>query len=163
MRVLARGAAVIATSILCGWAFVHWVYNPLACNAAITDLTRRTALITDSPGDYQRIARARRNIEALHELRAMCPMDVRVPMLLAANEEALGRLDDAVRSYRDALNTGPRPEIQAALGDALIQLGRTEEAVEQYVTAARFNPNMLELLPSEEVRRRVEERVRAGH
>lgn len=162
MKLLVRAAALIATSILCGWAMVHWVYTPLACNGAVTDLTRRTTLITDSPGDYHRIARARRNIEALREVRILCPTDVRVPMLIAANEEALGRFDDAVRSYRDALSTGSRPEIHAALGHALIQLGRTEEAVEQYVIAARFDPTMLELPPSEEVRRLAGERLRAG-
>jgi tetratricopeptide (TPR) repeat protein len=81
-------------------------------------------------------------------------------MLIGANEEVLDRYEDAARSYRSAMLIEQRPEIHTALADALIQLGRTDEAVEHYAVAARFNPAMLDFAPSEEVRRRAAERLR---
>lgn len=157
MRTLARVAAIIAAALLCGWAFLEWAYEPLACNIALTDLTRRTNLIEQSRGHYERIARARRNLE---ELRALpCETDVQLHVLIAANEESLGQYDDAAAAYRAALLVDRRPEVYALMGDALVQLGRTDEAVENYVIAARFTPYILERVPSTEVERRVKERL----
>jgi tetratricopeptide (TPR) repeat protein len=162
MRVIARTAAVLATATFCGWALLLWAYTPHACNVAITKLTQRTTLVVGPSRIYERETRARQNIEALRVLGERCRTDVHLPMLIAANQEALSRYEDAVRSYRAALLIDRRPEIHKALADALIQLGRTDEAVEHYVIAARFNPETLENGSSEEVVRRARERLRAS-
>lgn len=157
---IASLAAVLAMAVLCGWALLRWASAPYSCNAAVTRLTRQTTLVTESAATYARVTRARRNIEDLRALAPRCPTEVRVLMMIGANEEVLGRYEDAALSYRRALRVEQRPEIHAALADALIQLGRTGEAVEHYTVAARFNPAILELAPSVEVQRRTAERLR---
>ena len=80
-------------------------------------------------------------------------------MLMGANQELIGRVEDAERSYREALTIEQRPEIYMALALAQVQLGRVDDAVENYVTAARFGPQILYELPSDELTRRVQERL----
>ena len=48
------------------------------------------------------------------------------------------------------------------LGRELVQLGRTDEAVEVFTIAARFNPYATEWYPSEEILRRVNERLKSA-
>jgi tetratricopeptide (TPR) repeat protein len=151
---------VIVAAVFLLWALPRFVYEPHACNRMVTDLTRRTALAYETGRDYARIDRARRNIQELHVLRDRCPTDVRSYMLIGGNQEILGRHDDAIRSYQQALTVERRPEIHAAIADALILTGRHDEAVANYVIAARFNPAIVQNIPSEVVAQRVEARLR---
>lgn len=106
--------------------------------------------------DYQRTVRIRRNLADLAELREHCPTEVRVAMLIGANEELAGRLDAAERSYRSALAIEQRPEIHVAIALVQIQTGRVDEAVASYVTAARFGPQIIDEIVNEELRARVQ-------
>ena len=159
----ARVLTVAAAAAACAWALFDWVYLPQSCNAAVSELARRTTLVGESRGDFQYVTRAKKNLEDLLALRPQCTTELQIPVLIATNEESLGRYEEAIRSYQDALTIDRRPELYVAIGDALIQLGRSDEAVELYVTAARFNPGVLENGASEEVVRRAAERLRAGH
>jgi tetratricopeptide (TPR) repeat protein len=161
MRFVGRLAIVIVAAVLVLWGSQRFVYEPHACNRMVTDLTRRTSLAYDTGRDFTRIDRARRNLQELGALRERCPTDVRGYMLIGANEEILGRHDDAIRSYRQSLAIEQRPEIHAAIGDALIQTGRVDEAVESYFTAVRFNPGVMQNIQSELVAERVAARLRA--
>lgn len=152
-----RVLAVVLAAVACGWAIVEFAVRPIHCNRVITDMTRRTNALEGIGDDYQRIARARTNLQTLRGLQ--CETDVRVPMLIGANEEALGQFDDALTAYRDALRVDQRPEIYVAIGDALVQEGKVDEAVDNYVIAARFSPNVLENILSEEIANRIRSRI----
>jgi len=158
MTRIASVFVVGAAAFLSAWSIDAWVFEPAKCNVAITELTQRTDAVHQLRSPYDQVRRARRNLE---ELRALgCHTDVRVAVLIAANEEALGQYDDAIDAYRSALLVDRRPEIYFMIGDALVQLGRTDEAVESYVIAARFTPFILDNLTSPEINRRVRERLR---
>ena len=161
MGMIARVAAMAAAAVLCAWALVEWVYVPVRCSMAVTQFSRRTDAALKSTDDYQRIVRARRNLADFAWMRERCAADVRVPMLAAGNERLLGRLEEALRSYEAALAADRRPEIYAAHAETLLLLGRMDEAAESYIAAARFAPEVMGTVPSEEIQRRVEERLRA--
>ena len=157
---IARVAAVTAAALLCAWGLVHLAYVPHRCNAEITRLTARTDAAGKPASDYERLLRVRRNLQDLEPLRETCPTEVRVPMLMGANHEIAGRPEDALRSYREALAIEQRPEIYVAIAVQQIQTGRVDEAIDNYVTAARFDPNLVPEIHSRELRRRVAERLR---
>ena len=142
-----------------GWLMFHFVYRPHRCNAQISELTARTDATSQTSSDYGRLQRARRNLDDLARLREECPTSVRVPMLMGANQELIGRVEDAERSYREALTIEQRPEIYMALALAQVQLGRVDDAVENYTSAVRFGPQIIDELPSDELTRRVQERL----
>lgn len=156
-----RSVSVVAAALLCGWLLMRWAYPPLQCDFALTALTRRTELVSESTADYIRLSRLRRNLEDLRAVESQCRTNVSFYMLVAANEEMLGHYDDAVRSYSSALAVDRRPEIHAALGWALIRLGRHDEAAQHYAIAARFLYPIALPIPSEIVERRVAEILRA--
>ncbi|MDH7482778.1 MAG: tetratricopeptide repeat protein [Armatimonadota bacterium] len=53
-----------------------------------------------------------------------------------------GRLDLAVKEYKEALKSNPKePEIYYNLGTALVRLGRIDDGIKQYKTALRLDPN----------------------
>lgn len=158
---MGRIAAVAAAAPICAWALWQWVYVPNHCNAAITGIDARTTAAEQTVGSYELLLRARRNLEDLARLRARCRSDVRVFMLAGANEELVGRLEDAERSYEQAMRTDQRPEVQAALARVQLRLGKVDAAVENFIGAARFDPNAV-IYESEEIRRRVRERVRGA-
>lgn len=159
---IARIAAVTVAALLAAWALLRFAYEPYRCNVQISKLTARTDGVAQTASDYERLLRARANLRDLEPLRTMCPTEVRVPMLIGANEELVGRPDDALRRYREALEIEQRPEIHVAIAQMQIELGRVDEAIDSYVRAARFAPHGLQDIRSEEVRRRVTERLRAS-
>jgi tetratricopeptide (TPR) repeat protein len=139
-----RGLLVAVAAVACAWALYQWAWLPQRCSMELTELARRTDGAAKTGSDYDRTMRARRNVADLARLQEHAPNDVRVPMLLAANQMLAGLHDEAVRTYDLALRVEPRPEIYMARGDALIQLARVDEAVESYATAVRFDPAYLQ-------------------
>lgn len=161
MRVIVRIGAVVAAAIVCGLLLVRWAYIPHHCNGAITRITASTEIADGTPDDYRRLVRARRNLEELKAIRPWCAAtEVRVPVLTAANEEMVGRPEDAIRSYDQALQVDRRAEIYAARARLQVRLGRIDEAVESYAVAARMDVTELDRIGSEEILRRVRERLR---
>jgi tetratricopeptide (TPR) repeat protein len=150
-----RVAIVCAAAAIGAWALVHWVYRPYDCNRKLSALAARTVAAAETADGYQRTVRARRNLEELMPLREACPTAVRVPMLIGANEELVGRLEDAERSYRAALAIEPRPEIHVAIAKVAIQQGRVDDFVANYAAAVRFAPPILEEILPEELKKRV--------
>lgn len=142
MGVIVRAVA----SALCAWALYAWAWVPHRDSVTLTELARRTDAAEKTAGDYERTVRARRNVADLTRLRESSPTDVRVPVLIAANQLLMGLREEAVRSYDEALRVEPRPEIYMARGDALVQVGRVDEAVESYAAAVRFDARFLDLV-----------------
>jgi hypothetical protein len=137
MKIVVRAAVILAAMAGCGWLLVHWAYPPVRCGKALTDLTQRTALASDTTDDYERLTRLRRNLEDLYANESQCRTDIRLYVLVAQNEEMLG------------------------LGFALIRRGRIDEAVKMYVLASHFMYPDEVAIPSEVVAQRVKETVRA--
>jgi len=157
----ARIAAVGLAALLGAWALLRFVYVPCQCNAGVTAADLGSGLAEETAGDYDRLLRARRNLELLAGLRERCATDVRVPMLTGANLELLGRPDDALASYGDALKIDQRPEIYVEMARLQLQLGQTDAAVSSYVAAARFNPRLMDHFFEEDLRRRIMEQLDA--
>ncbi|MGZ5444405.1 MAG: hypothetical protein ACXWN1_20145 [Thermoanaerobaculia bacterium] len=142
------------------WALDRLAYMPCRCNAEVTNLTVQTTAAEATARGYERLVRARRNLERLKHLRDACPTQVRIPFLIGANKEIMERPEDALLSYRDALSIEQRPEIYIALAQIQIQLGQVDAGVESYVAAARFAPRIARRISSNEVRLQVAERLR---
>jgi tetratricopeptide (TPR) repeat protein len=142
MGMIVRTIAALA----CAWTLYAWVWVPHYCSVQLTELARRTDGAAKTAGDYERTVRARANVAELARLRESAPIDVRVPMLIAGNQMLMGLREEAVRSYEEALHVDPRPEIFMARGDALVQLGRVDEAIESYATAVQFDARFLDLV-----------------
>lgn len=159
MGVIARALFLTATAAVCAAALFRWVWVPHRCSIEVTALTRHTNLALDTANDYGRTVRARRNLEQLAAMREHCSTDVRVPMLVAANERLLGNYEGAIRSYQAALQVERRPEIYTALAETLIVTGRLDDAVASYAEAVRFGSE--EVIPSPGIRELVQERLDA--
>jgi tetratricopeptide (TPR) repeat protein len=159
VHMIARIAVAAAAALIGAWALVRFAYMPCRCNAEVSALTVATEVVERTASDYERTVRTRRNLRELGPLREACPTEVRVPLLIGANHELAGRFEDALRSYREALTVQERPEIYIAMATMQIQTGRVDEAIESYVTAARFAPHLARMIVSPEVQRRVTERL----
>ena len=146
--------AIAIAGVLSATAIVRYVYRPCHCNAAVSELEALTNAASQIENDYARLVRVRRNIEGLRPLEASCPAEVRVPVLLGANTEMLGRFDDAARYYEAALTIDHRPELYMMLANVQVQLGQIDEAVANYVIAVRFSPHQIEYIPSPEIAQR---------
>lgn len=158
---IARVSAVVLAALLGAWALVRFVYVPCQCNAGVTAAQRASGLAQETASDYERLLRARRNLELLASLRERCATDVRVPMLTGVNLELVGRPEDALASYTDALKIDQRPEIYEEMARLQLQLGQPDAAVSSYVAAARFNPRLMDHFFEEDVRRRIMEQLDA--
>jgi tetratricopeptide (TPR) repeat protein len=161
MGVIARGMLIVAAAIAGAWAMFAWAWVPHRNSIEITELTRRTNAAGETKDEYSRTVRARENVRALASLRASAPADVRVPALIAENYEFLGQYDEMLRASEDALRVEPRPELYVLHGDALLALGRVDDAVESYAVAARFDPIYLEKIMETGLLDRVRERAAA--
>lgn len=162
MKLVMRVFVIIVAAIVCAWAIRQWAWRPYSCAVAINDVIGMTRAAGELRGDYAVVQRADANLDRLRTIEPQCSADVRIYALMGNNEELAGRALNAVHAYEKALTLDPRPEIYVAMGNQLMQLGRIDEAVESFVAAARFAPGALDEVTSEEIVRRVRERVPAA-
>jgi len=97
---------------------------------------RATELAHTNLHDLDLVARARR-------------LDPEWYLLYGGNCEFLGRWGEAADAYTRALRIDDRPEIYVNRGMVMLHLGRTDAAVTDLATAARFDPNVLNELDGE--------------
>ncbi|HJW94852.1 MAG TPA: hypothetical protein VJ901_14640 [Thermoanaerobaculia bacterium] len=86
---------------------------------------------------------ANANLRLLDAAEGSRRLDPNWYLLYGANCELLDRWHDALVVYTRALQIDHRPELYEARGLVLQHLGRTSEAEADLVTAARFNPGVL--------------------
>ena len=123
-------------------AAMIWVYcvRPLQCNHAEFVARGQTDLIEQRSADQVTTARyARENIALLAPCLSCAP-GVNRAMLLAANLRFVGRGDEAVAIYRDALHIDRRPELYLQMGKALVETGHDAEALDYLIKACMYNP-----------------------
>jgi tetratricopeptide (TPR) repeat protein len=148
-----------APAMLCIWALVTFAYRPMKCNRALADLQGRTNLASETGDTYRATLLARQNLTELLRLEKCCRTIVNLYVLEANNSDVLGRKEDAVVALRRALTVDQRPEIYFNIGTLLVELGRMDEAVDNYVTAARTTATREISIPSPEAAERVRARV----
>ncbi len=146
---------LIPAAALCVWGFLAWVIPPLECNQALNDMRGRTRTASETVNSYRQALLVRANLADLRRLEGPCRTNAYVYTLQAENEYVLGRKEESIALLRRALTVDQRPEIYAAIGDTLFELGRVEEAVESYVIAARFNSLILEQIEADQIKREV--------
>ena len=154
---IARVVIVVAAVVVSAWAIFRYAWEPVRCNAVVSQVEADTIAAEQLTDPYAQMQRARRNLARLASLR--CVAEVRVPVLLASNEELMERFEDAARHYEEALRMEQRPEIYMALGNVQVRLGRIDEAEETYLRAVRFYEPIIFQIPSDELRRRTGERL----
>lgn len=128
----------------------HQAERPLD---ALPLLRRSIELSADPPvyfySNLGNAARAAGNFEealsALQRARQLAPKDAGIGHELGLTLEKLGRLDEAVAYYRQAIDAGLSPDASRArafqnLGNALLQLGKRAEAAAAIEQALRLNP-----------------------
>ena len=138
-----RRFAALAVVAACFFAFYEFCYLPYRCNRL------KNAYLGATEQAYQRLGTpegsiaARRNIAALQECMSPSCRDVSLDMLVAANYRIVGRYQDAIALYRDALRFDRRPEIYLNLSATEIAVGNRIVVREVMVPAAMFNPWMI--------------------
>ncbi|MDQ3281938.1 MAG: tetratricopeptide repeat protein [Acidobacteriota bacterium] len=160
MRPAARVAIVAVAGIAALVALYRWVYVPNSCNAQLTYVTNHSLSTDDVQDQLVAVRAAQENLAILATLAERCPTDVRVPMLQAFNQHVLGHREEAIASYRRALHFQNRPEIYVAIGDMYFELGRLDDALENYTHAVRYSTTAASMIVSDEMRQETMERVR---
>jgi len=153
-----RILALACVAVACAYAWVAFVYRPGACSRTLRQVrvSTRTARQLDS---YRAVLLARENLARLRRIEGPCRATVNLYTIEAENEDILEQKEEVLKSLRRALTVDQRPELYVMIGNVLIELGRLDEAVEPFVTAAKLNPVVLDEITAEEVKKRVEERL----
>ena len=155
-----RALVVLVVAAFCVWATIAFVKPPLTCNQSLNELRARTERAQETSDSYRLAILARQNLADLRRLEGPCRTNIQLYMYEAENEDALGRTEAAIEALRRGLQIDQRPELYHNLGTLLVELGRMDEAVENFVTAARLLPEDIENIASPEAQRRVRERIR---
>jgi tetratricopeptide (TPR) repeat protein len=82
------------------------------------------------------------NLSVLREAERMDPADVALRVARGSVYFLLGRMEQAVSSYEDALRLEPRPEIYFNIGRAKLALGDRGAADTAFARAIRIDPRL---------------------
>ena len=142
MNVL-RGAAALLVAIAAGCALYFFCVLPYRCNVIKKAQLRATQFAFAQARTPAGRLVARRNAAAFAPCMNELCRDVSVDLLAAANARVLGRPDDAVQLYLDALRRDVRPEIYVSLAETELTLGKRQAARAHALRATLFNVAML--------------------
>jgi tetratricopeptide (TPR) repeat protein len=87
------------------------------------------------------------NLAVLREAERMDPAEIGLLVARGSVYYLLGRMEDAVAGYQDALRLEPRPEIYLNLGRALAALGRRAESDAAVERAVRLDRRLASQRP----------------
>ncbi len=154
-----RRLTAIAVVAAGAYAFYFFCVLPYRCNriknAHILSTESAYANIGTPEGSLQ----ARRNLAALLECMRPTCRDVSLDMIAAANDRVLGRQDEAIRLYRDALRRDRRPEIYVNLAAAEAAAGDRGAAREDLLRASLFSPWAIKSVEDGQLREEVIRRL----
>ena len=152
---IAGVVAIVAVALIDGFAWPRFV-----CNERKSGLIASTHNAAEVFVDKITVATvARSNLAAIDKCVTADPTDVDFYMLAAANQNVLGRSDDALATYRSALAWDRRPEIYYEIGMLELRMNRRAEAMADLRNAAQFSTKLLEDLPAE-VRKEISASIR---
>jgi len=138
MRSVIRIAALIAAAL----GIQYFCIAPYRGNLTIGAVEFRTSTAASSRPAHA-IPLAQKNLHDLADAEQSRWLDPNWYLLYGANCELLGRWSEAADVYTRALRIDDRPEIYVGRGMARLHLGQISEAEGDLVTAARFNPRVL--------------------
>ncbi len=159
---IARVAAALVLAIASAVALDRGVIEPLRCSHAAS----KASVLLDSLSeatDMRRRAVAARVLDRLQDCEQISPPDVTIPFAQAVAEEMSENEQAAIAAYQRALQIDRRPEIYFRLG--VVQLAALDRngGIESLTRACTFDPRLLGEIPYEDVRREVQERIRARY
>lgn len=129
--------AVFATGV---YAFHVFCFLPYRCNRVKNAYILPTEDAYNHMGTPEGSLTAQRNLGVLLQcMRPFC-RDVSLEMITAANYRVLGRYDESIRLYREALQLDRRPELYANLASAEASAGDREAARKDLLQAGLFSP-----------------------
>lgn len=158
MRITINGVATLLIVCLAVITLNLGVLRPWTCNLAEGEVDGLTLRIYDR-GAYRvaMVPIARQNIRRLAPC-ITCTTDASLLMLLAANLRFIGRNNQAVLIYREAMRIDRRPELYLNLGQALVETGHDAEGLQFLIKACLYNPEYEDDIAAhhEEVRQAVD-------
>lgn len=111
----------------------------ITCNLAKGRINRSVRGFARIGDDYRRTALARANLEECQRCLKYFPEDHQLYTLYGTNLRFLGRLDEALQAFQQALALTERPEIYAQIGEIEIERGNIEGARVAVTKAANFH------------------------
>lgn len=140
LRILARLVAIAAGVI----AVQHFCVRPWIANRILQRVEIRTRAAVAAADPQRATILARISLNELAGISFIGQYDVSYHLLFAANARLLNRTAEALTHYEAALRVDHRPEIYLQRGLTLLELGRTAEAIPNFITASRFDPAIVD-------------------
>jgi tetratricopeptide (TPR) repeat protein len=154
-----RGIA-IALVVAAGLILLRcFCWDPLICSHVERN-TRLSSLHAIDTTPYRSALIARANLAALRHCQQRLKPDPGIAMIVALNERLVGRSEDAVATYRRAIQYDRRPELYLNLGVALLESNQRQAAIEPLTRAAVFSPSITADIPDGAMRALIEATVR---
>ncbi len=152
---------MIAVTVIAAGAYAIQVFCvlPYRCNRIKNAHIRSTEAAYSHIGTPEGSIQARRNLAALLQCMGPTCRDVSLDMILAANYQVLGRNDEAIGAYRDALRLDHRPELYANLATVEVATGNRNAAREDLLRAALFSPWAVRFMEDGALRQEVVQRL----
>lgn len=138
--IVVRRLIAIAVGAAGVYAFYLFCVLPYRCNRIKNARILSTEYAYAHAGTPEGSVQAQRNLAALQECMRPTCRDVSLDMIAAANDRVLGRYDEAISLYRDALRLDRRPELYANLAVAEAAAGDRGAAREDLLRASLFSP-----------------------
>jgi len=131
-------------------------YEPYRCNLVTKVCESMLAAAMSGNPAAQLFLRER--MPLIDQCIAHTPGKVELRLIRGAAQSLSGDYEGALTTYQETLLFDRRPEIYFDIGGALLKLRRTDEAIDAYATAIRFNPDLLPQISDPLLRSRVETR-----
>ncbi|MBI4719290.1 MAG: tetratricopeptide repeat protein [Planctomycetes bacterium] len=139
-------AAIVAVAVLGAWrlgaiaARRRLVPSPMAVRAAL-GVTAMALVVVLTTGTVRRNRDYHSDLAMWNDVAAKHPENPRAHDNLGTIHDAMGRREDAVRHYREALRLKPDyANARYNLGSVLIKMGRFEEGIAEYRETQRIDP-----------------------
>lgn len=89
------------------------------------------------------------HLKALTDARALDPAEVTIQVAIGSQSMLLGKYEEALTQYRDALELERRPEIYLNMGKCRQAQERMGDARRLYAMAVRLDPTLMQEVPVE--------------
>jgi tetratricopeptide (TPR) repeat protein len=140
---IARLICRIAATLAAAFAFYRYSWTPEHADKVLKSVQTRTETAMNTPGD-RAIFAARDNIATLQTITDACRLSIAYHLVYAVNARILGRNDEAIAHYTEALTIDHRPEIYFDRGTTYLEEGKLDPATADIALAVRFNPVFLD-------------------
>ena len=146
---IAAALLIVAAAVL---AIRTLTYEPYRCTQVAFRVDLRTDQLQGTSNPMLIMSGTRENLAELAPCLASTPWSVRLHMLAGANHHLRNDYETAAAAYARALDYDRRPEIEYAVGLALLNAGKREEAMPHLISAASVHRRYARDLP-DDVRR----------